>query len=222
MIPAFLTLLRQELRLQLKQRAAWVTLVLFFLLVILLLPFALGPEPEILRRLAAGLIWLATLLMNLLALERLFGEDARDGTLDLMLLSPLPLPLLVGAKLLAHTAIILSALAVMLPAAALLLNLDVAMLPTLAFSLLLGVPLLLALGAVMAAVTLAVKRGAALLALLLIPFYIPVMIFGVGASDAAALGANPAPHLLLLAALLVFTLPAALLLVTAALRQAQA
>src|ERR1700676_4736181 len=118
----FFLLLHHELRLQMRQTAAWAGLALFFLAVILLLPFALGPEPDLLRRLAPGLIWLAALLMSLLALDRLFIQDARDGTLDLMLLSPFPLPLIVLAKVLAQALIMLAVLLVMSVPAALLLG----------------------------------------------------------------------------------------------------
>src|ERR1700691_1192519 len=95
----FFRLLRYDLRLQMRNRVEWAALVLFFIIVILLLPFAVGPEPDLLRRLAPGLIWLAVLLMSLLAIEKLFVMDARDVTLDLMLLSPMPLPLIVFGKL---------------------------------------------------------------------------------------------------------------------------
>src|ERR1700733_11659422 len=118
MIRHFLLLMHSEMRLHMRQRTEWAALVLFFLIVILLLPFALGPEPELLCRLAPGLIWLAALLMSLLALEKLFVADARDGTLDLMLLSPLPLPVIVMSKLLAQSLMMIIALGLMiLPAA---------------------------------------------------------------------------------------------------------
>src|SRR5580704_16014253 len=99
----FLRLLCYDMRLELRQPTDWAALVLFFVIVIVLLPFAIGPEPELLRRLAPGLIWLAALLMSLLAIEKFFVADARDGTLDLMLLSPLPLPLVVLSKLIVLT-----------------------------------------------------------------------------------------------------------------------
>src|SRR5580692_11514156 len=98
MMNSFVSLLHHDLRLQARHRVEWAALVLFFIIVILLLPFTLGPEPDLLRRLAPGLIWLAALLMSLLALEKLFVADARDGTLDLILLSPVPLPLIIFSK----------------------------------------------------------------------------------------------------------------------------
>ena len=214
-------LLAHDLRLQLRHRAEWAAVALFFVIIVLLLPFAIGPDADLLRRLAPGLIWLAALLMSLLALERLFVEDARDGTLDLMLLSPIPLPLIVASRLAAQAGMMLAALALMAVPAALLLDMNWAVLPVLALSLLLGVPVLVLLGGIMGAATVALRRHPALLTLLLIPFAIPVIIFAVAACDAAALGVSSAPHLLLLAALLALLLPPAPFIIAAGLRQGQ-
>lgn len=216
-----LHLLRHDLRLQARRTGEWAALVLFFVIIVLLLPFAIGPEPDLLRRLAPGLIWLAALLMSLLALERLFVEDARDGTLDLMLLSPMPLPLVVFVRLVAQTGMMLAALALVALPATLLLGMSLAVLPVLAVSLLLGIPVLVLLGGIMGAVTVTLRRHPALLTLLLIPFYIPVLIFAVAACDAVALGTSALPHLLLLGALLAVLLPAAPFVIAAALRQEQ-
>ncbi len=174
-----------------------------------------------LRRLAPGFIWLAALLMGLLALERLFVEDARDGTLDLMLLSPLPLPLTVAIRLAAQTAVMLAALAFVTILATLMLGMNLAVLPVLAASLALGVPVLVLLGGIMGAVTVGLRRHPALLTLLLIPLYIPVLIFAVAACDAAGMGASPAPHLLLLGALLAVLLPVSPFVIAASLRNGQ-
>lgn len=217
----FLHLLCHDLRLHWRQPIEWVALVLFFLIVILLLPFAIGPEPDLLRRLAPGLIWLAVLLMNLLAIDKLFIQDRRDGTLDLMLLSPWPLPLLVGSKILAQAMAMLAALAVMLIPAVLLLGMDITVLPVLMISLALGLPLLVLLGAMIGAITVGITRNPALLTLLLIPFYIPVLIFAVAACDAALLGGSTLPHLLLLGAMLAILVPTAPFAAAAALRNAQ-
>ena len=215
----FLNLLRHDMRMQVRGRAEWAALILIFTIVILLLPFAIGPDAALLRRLAPGLVWLAALLMTLLSLERLFVQDARDGTLDLMLLSPAPLPLIVFNKLLAQTSVMLAALLVMLFPAALLLNMDTAVVPTLAITLILGVPSLVLLGGVMGAITAALNRNPALMTLLLVPFYIPVLIFAMGACDAAAIGADAAPSLLFMGAILALLLPAAPCIIAAALRQ---
>jgi len=217
----FIHLLVHDLRLEARRSGEWAALVLFFVIVVLLLPFAVGPDAELLRRIGAGLIWLAALLMSLLAVERLFVADARDGTLDLMLLSPLPLPLIALSRLLALVFSMVVALVLMISPAALLLGLDFAALPVLLLSLLLGVPSLVLLGGIASAITVGLNRNPALLTLLLIPFYIPVLIFAVGASDAALAGANTAAHLLLLGAILALLLPSSPFIVAAALRNAQ-
>ena len=215
----FLRLLKHDVRLQMRNRVEWTSLILFFTIIILLLPFAIGPEPVLLKRLAPGLIWLAALLMSLLSLDRLFIQDARDGTLDLMLLSPMPLPLVILSKLLAQGGMMLVALLVMLFPAAILLNMDAAIVPVLAATLVLGVPTLVLLGGIMGAVTVALHRNPALLTLLLVPFYIPILIFATGACDAASLGASVESNLLFLGAILAFVLPAAPFIIAAALRQ---
>jgi heme exporter protein B len=189
--------------------------------VILLLPFALGPDPDLLRRLAPGLIWLATLLMSLLALERFFIEDIRDGTLDLMRQSPLSLPLIVFSKLCAQGMVMLLALAIMTAPAALLLGMNAAVVPVLLLTLALGIPSLILIGGIMSAITATLDRHPALLTLLLIPFYIPVLIFAVSACDAALLGFTSRSPLLLLGAILAFLLPTAPFVISAALRNAE-
>ena len=214
-------LLAHDMRLLVRQKTDAAALVFFFLIVIILLPFTLGPDPDLLRRLAPSLIWLASLLMCLLALDRLFVQDARDGTLDLMLLSPHPMSLLVFSKLLAQTGLMLFVLAIMVFPAAILLNLDWAMLPPLMLSLSLGIPSLIFLGGIMAAVTIAIPRHPALMILLLIPFYIPILIFAVMACDQAALGLSPRTDLLFLAAILAFLLPTAPVVIAGTLRLGQ-
>ncbi len=201
-----------------RNRVEWASLILFFTIVILLLPFAIGPEPDLLRRLAPGLIWLAALLMSLLSLDRLFVQDARDGTLDLMLLSPLPLPVVVFSKMLAQIVMMLAALLVMLIPAAILLGMDWAELPVLALTLVLGVPVLVLLGGIMGAITVALNRSPALLTVLLVPFYIPILIFATEACNAIALGVSPQANLLFLGAILALVLPSASFLIAAALR----
>ena len=218
---AWWRLLRHDLRLQLRQSGDWAALVLFFLIVVLLLPFALGPEPDLLSRLAPGFVWLAALLMSLLSLDRLFVEDARDGTLDLLLLSPIPLPVIVAARLAAQALLLLAVLAVMLVPAGLLLGMSFSVLPVLALTLLLGIPSIVLLGGIAAAITVSLRRNPALLTLLLIPFYIPILIFAVAACDAVLIGALTAPPLLLLGAIFALLLPSAPFIIAAALRQGQ-
>ena len=217
---AFLALLHHEIRLQARQKTEWASLLLFFVIVIILMPFALGPEPEILRRLAPGLIWLAALLMSLLSLDRLFVQDARDGTLDEMLTSPLALEIVILAKLLAQILVMLAVLGLMSLPAALLLGMEARVLPVLLASFLLGVPSLVLLGGVVGAVTVALHRGAALLTLLLVPFYIPILIFATSACTAIE-GSEAAQPLLFLAAFLALILPSAPFIIAASLRQGQ-
>ena len=217
----FMRLLYFDIKLHARKFTEWATLVLFFLIVILLLPFAIGPDQDLLQRLAPGLIWLAALLMSLLALEKLFIIDARDGTIDLMLLSPLPLPLVIFSKLVAQTFMLLAALAIMLIPAAFLLNLKLVTLPVFLLSFALGIPVLVFLGGIAGAITVTLPRNSALLTLLLIPFYIPVFIFAGAACDAAMTGASALAHLLLLGALFALALPTAPFIIAAALRNSE-
>jgi heme exporter protein B len=219
-IPSF-SLLRHDIRMAVRRAGEWASLILFFIVVIIFLPFAIGPEPDTLRRLAPGLMWLAVLLMNLLSLEKLFVDDVRDGTLDLLLLSSRPLPLIIVLRLGAHIVMMLLALAVVIVPAILMLDLNLKVIPVLIGSLLLGVPCLVLLGGMVGSVTLALRRHPAMLTLLLAPFYIPVLIFAVSACDAAANGASSAPHLLLLAALLIVLLPTAPFVISASFRNSQ-
>jgi len=217
----FLTLLHHELRLHTRQKAEWASLLLFFVIVILLMPFALGPEPDTLQRLAPGLIWIAALLMGLLSLDRLFVQDARDGMLDEILISPLPLELIVTAKIVAQILVMMAVLIVMSLPAAFLLGMNVCLLPILIVSFVLGIPVLALLGGIAGAITVALNRNAALLTLLLIPFYIPVLIFAVSACDAASTGGNTMQPLLFLAALLALIAPSAPFIIAASLRHSQ-
>jgi heme exporter protein B len=217
----YFNLLRHELRIQARQKTEWASLFLFFAIVIMVMPFALGPEPDILRRLAPGLIWVAALLMGLLSLDRLFVQDARDGTLDQMLTSPMPLVVIIMAKLLAQMIAMLVALAVMIVPAALLLGMDMTVLPVLLATIIMGVPSLVLLGGIAGAMTIALQRNAALLTLLLIPFYIPILIFATSSCDMAGMGQDAAQPLLFLGAILVLLLPVAPLVIAASLRQGQ-
>jgi heme exporter protein B len=217
----FFHLLGHELRFHVRQMSAWATLILFFIIIILLLPFAVGPEPDLLSVLAPGFVWLAALLMSLLALEKLFVQDARDGTLDLMLLSPMPLPAIVFAKLLAQSLVMLLVLIIASIPAGLMLGMNAPIYPALLAGLVLGVPILVSLGGIMGSLTVAVNRNAATLTLLLVPFYIPVLIFAVAACDAATLGTGTETPLLMLGAILALLLPTSPFIIAATLRQTQ-
>lgn len=164
---AFTAVLSRDLRLILRHGSEAATAVAFFLLATLLFPFGLGPEPDLLARIAAGILWVVALLASLIALDRLFAEDFQDGSLEQLALAPLPLPLVVLAKLGAHWLATGLPLVILAPILALMLHMDSAGLPALIGSLLLGTPCLSLIGAVGAALVLGARRGALLLPLLI-------------------------------------------------------
>ena len=216
----FLQMVARDLRLALRQRADAGMVVLFFVLTAALFPLAVGPEPNLLARMAPGIIWVTALLAVLLSLERLFLADYEDGSLELLALAPLPLEATVLAKALAHWLTTGLPLVVAGPLLALLYNMDAAGLPMLVLAMALGSPSLSLIGAFGAALTLGARRGGVLIPLLVLPLNIPVLIFGVAAIDAALAGLSPRPHLLFLGALFLVTLVTAPLAGAAALRQA--
>jgi heme exporter protein B len=219
-VTAWLLLVRRDLRLALRQGGDAALVIAFFFLAVILFPFGVGPEPEVLQRIAAGIVWVTALLAALLSLERLFLADYEDGGLELLALMPLPLEFQVLAKALAHWLTTGLPLTIVAPLLALLLHLDRAGYGTLVTSMALGTPTLSLVGAIGAALTLGARRGGVLLSLLVLPLYIPVLIFGVGATEAAIIGLHARPHLLLLAALLLAAIPLAPVAAAAALRQA--
>jgi len=216
----FLTLVGRDLRLALRQGSDATIAVMFFVLCVVLFPFGVGPEPNILARIAAGVIWVAALLASLLSLERLFQNDYEDGSLELLSLSALPLEAVVLAKTLAHWLVTGVPLLVAAPLLAVLLNMEAEGFGVLVLTLAIGTPILSLIGSIGAALTLGARRGGVLMSLLILPLYIPVLIFGAGAIDAAITGLTPRPHLLLLAGILAGTLPLAPWAGAAALRQA--
>lgn len=217
---SFLAIIRRDLRLAFRQGGDGAMAVMFFVLAALLFPFGIGPEPELLARVAAGIIWVTALLAALLALDRMFQTDWEDGTLELIRLSPLPLELAVLAKCLSHWLVTGVPVLAATPVVALMLRLDPAGMPMLLAGLLIGTPVLSLFGAVGAALTLGARRGGVLVSLLVLPLEIPVLIFGVGAADAALNQAAGATHLAILGALFAFALPLCPLAAAAALRQA--
>ena len=217
---SFRLLITRELRLALRQGGDSAMVVAFFVLAVILFPFGLGPEPEVLARTAAGILWVTALLAALLSLERLFQADYEDGSLEALALMPLPLEAQVLGKCLAHWLVTGLPLTVISPLLALLLHLDAVGYPMLVAGLLLGTPSLSLIGAVGAALALGARRGGVLLSLLVLPLYIPVLIFGVAAIEAAVADLAARPHLLLMGALLAAALPLAPLAAAAALRQA--
>lgn len=216
----FRLMLERDLRLAWRQGGDAAMVVAFFVLTVILFPFGVGPEPELLRRIASGVIWVTALLAALLSLERLFQTDYEDGTLEALSLMPVPLEVQVLAKCLAHWLVTGLPLTVAAPVLALLLRLDIEAYPVLILGMILGTPTLSLIGAVGAALSLGARRGGVLLSLLVLPLYIPVLIFGVAACEAAATGLGARPHLLLLGALLAAAIPLCPLAAAAALRQA--
>ncbi len=211
-------LLRRDLLLCWRRRGDALNPVLFALIVVTLFPLALGPEPNQLARIAAGVILVAVLIAGLLALDTLFRGDYEDGTLEQLVLSPHPLPLLLGSKILVHwltTAVPLVAAAPLLAA---MLYLPADVLPVLVAALALATPLLSLLGAVCVALTVGMRRSGMLLALLVLPLYVPVLIFAAGACDAAQAGLPFVAPLLWLGAALALALVLAPLACAAALR----
>lgn len=199
-------LLLRDLRIALRRPADTAAAVIFYFIVVSLFPLGVGPEPGMLREIAPGVIWVAALLAAMLSLARMFAEDHRDGTLEQLLLAATPLPLLVFAKIAAHWLSSGLLLALLSPFLALQFGLGREALGVLLVSLLLGTPLLSLLGAIMSALTLGARGGGVLLALLVLPLYIPVLVFGSSAVHASAAGLGVGAHFSLLGAMLVVAL----------------
>lgn len=216
----FTALLTRDLRLAFRQGGDVANVIAFFALAVILFPFGVGPDPDLLARISAGVLWVTALLAALLSLERLFDADFHDGSLEALSLMPVPLEVQVLAKCAAHWLTTGLPLTIIAPVLALVLHFDTAGYPALIAAMLLGTPVLSLIGAVGAALTLGARRAGVLLSLLVLPLYIPVLIFGVAASEAAALGLESRPHLLLLAALFAASLALAPWAAAAALRQA--
>ena len=209
-----------ELRLSLRQGGDIGLVLAFFVLAVLLFPFGVGPEPELLGRIGAGIIWVAALLAAVLSLDRLFAADHVDGGLDLIALSSSPLELVVLAKGAAHWVTTGLPLVLISPVLAIFVDLDPSAIPVLMLGLLIGTPALGLLGAIAAALTLGARRPGILVTLLVLPLYLPVLIFATGAVEASLAAGGARAHLLLLGALTLAALPLAPLAAAAALRQA--
>lgn len=216
----WLVLVGRDLRLALRQQADAAMIVLFFVLTAGIFPFGVGPEPNLLARIGPGVIWVTALLAMLLSLERLFLVDYEDGSLDILILGPLPMELVVLAKALAHWLTTGLTLIIATPVIALLYGLDMRALPVLLLAMLLGTPVLSLIGAVGAGLSLGARRGGVLIPLLVLPLTVPVLIFGVAAVEAALSGLTVRPHLLIMGAMLLAALPLAPWAAAAALRQA--
>ena len=215
-----IAILTREVRLSVRHGADTLAAVLFFLLIVSLFPLALGPEPETLGRLAPGILWVSAVLSAFLSLDRLFGADFEDGSLDQLLLSGVPGIGIAAAKTLAHWVVTGVPLLVAAAPLAVMLRMPGEAIPALLLGLLPGTALLSLFGAMGAALVVGARRAGMLLPLLVLPLVTPVLIFGVAAADAAAAGQSARPHLLLLAALLMAALPLCPLAAGMALRAA--
>ena len=198
--------IRRDLVLAMRRRADVLTTLVFFVMVVSLFPLGVGPELDMLRKMAPGVVWVAALLASMLSLGRLFSADYLDGTLEQMMLAPQSLSLLVLGKIVAHWMVSGLPLVLMAPVLGLQFDMSVQELWVLIAALLLGTPILSMIGAVGAALTLGLRGGGVLVSLLVLPLCIPVLIFGAGAVEAVSTGMSVASHLSLLGAMLLLAL----------------
>ena len=218
MLSTLAAIVRRDLLLALRQRADVANALLFFVVVVTMVPLGVGNEPNLLREVAPGVVWVAALLAAILSLNRLFAADFADGTLEQMLLSAEPLSLIVLGKVAAHwlvTGVPVTAMSIVL---GIMFDLGAGPTAVLAASLAAGTPALSLIGAVGAALTLGLRGGGVLISLLVLPLYVPVLILGAGAVEATAAGIGGAAHLMLLAALTLFAVVLTPWAVSAALR----
>lgn len=219
MFRSFRTIVARDLTLAMRRKTDVLTTLFFFVIVISLFPLGVGTEKEMLQNIAPGVAWVAALLASMLALERLFAADFTDGTLEQMLLTPQPLSVLVLGKVFAHWLLTGLPLVVLAPLVGLQYHLSAAALETMMLALLVGTPTLSLVGAIGAALTLGLRGGGVLLSLLVLPLYIPVLIYGAGAVTASTLpGADLQAYFSLLAAFLLLALAFAPWAIAAALR----
>ena len=198
---AFIAIVRRDLLLAARRKSEVFTALFFFMIVASLFPLGIGAETKLLRHIAPGVLWVAALLATMLSLPRLFADDHRDGTLEQLALAPQPLGLIVLGKVIAHWLVSGLPLTLLAPVLGLQFDLSTEALWILTVSLLIGTPALSGIGAIGAALTLGVRGGGVLLSLLVLPLYIPVLIFGAGAVDATVSGVGAQAHLSLLGAL---------------------
>jgi len=215
---AFVALLRRDLTLAYRRRSQLANPLVFFTIVVSLFPLGVGPDEALLQTFAPGILWVAALLAAMLSLDSMFRSDFEDGTLDQLLLSPFPLPLLVLAKVLAHWLVTGLPLLLLAPLLGLLLHLDGGTLLYVVATLALGTPVLSLVGAIGTALTVGLSRGGVLLSLLVLPLYIPVLVFAAGAVTGAGAGLDVTAELALLGALLALALALAPPATAAALR----
>ncbi len=196
----------RDLMLAWRRRADMLSTVFFFVIVVSLFPLGIGPETQLLRQIAPGVVWVAALLASMLSLGRLFSNDYHDGTLEQLLLTPQPLYLVVVGKTFAHWIVAEVPLVLIAPLLGMQFGLSRESLLILFASLLLGTPVLSLIGSIGAALTLGLRGGGVLISILVLPLYIPALIFGAGAVDASVMGMSPAANLYLLGAFAIVTL----------------
>lgn len=215
---AMLAVIRRDLLMVMRRKSEVLTALFFFVIVSSLFPLGIGPEPALLRKIAPGVLWVGALLATMLGLQRMFAADHADGTLEQMAISPTPLVLLVLGKIVAHWLVSGLPLVLMAPVLGIQFDLDAGALGVLMLALLIGTPLLSFIGAIGAALTLGVRGGGVLLSLLVLPLYVPALIFGAGAVESHISGLGAGGHLSLLAAILALAVFFAPWAATAALR----
>ncbi|CCO44327.1 Heme exporter protein B [Vibrio nigripulchritudo SOn1] len=202
MISAMVAIVRRELLIAFRRQADILNPLWFFIIVVTLFPLSIGPEPNLLARISSGIVWVAALLSALLSLERLFRDDFQDGALEQMMLMPIPLPIAVMAKVIAHWLLTGVPLILISPLLAILLSLDFNTWSAVVLTLLIGTPTLSFVGAIGVALTVGLQKGGVLLSLLVLPLYIPILIFATSAIDAAGLGVAYNGQLAILGAML--------------------
>lgn len=202
----FMWIIKRDLLLAMRRQSDVLTILFFFIIVVSLFPLSVGPEMNMLRTMAPGVVWVAALLASMLSLGRMFSNDYVDGTLEQMLLSPQSLSLLVLGKALAHWLVTGIPLVLMAPILGIQYDLPTEALFVLTITLLLGTPVLSLIGAIGAALTLGLRGGGVLVSLLVLPLYIPVLIFGAGAVEANMAGVGYDAHLSLIGAFLLMSL----------------
>ena len=213
-----MTLVLRDLRLSVRQGGALGTALGFYMVVVTMLPLGLGSDLNLLSRIAPGVLWIALLLSALLSLPRIFGADYEDGSLDILTTGPLPLELVAAAKALAHWISTSIPLALLAPVLGILLNLEIGAYPVLVATMLLGTPAVSFIGAVGAALTLRSHRGGLLIALLVLPLYVPTLVFGMAAISALLGPGGVMSPVLILTALSLFAVVLGPIAAAAALR----
>ena len=201
----FLGVIKREFALAMKQKSEVVQPLIFLLIIITLFPIGVSPSPALLQKIGPGVIWIAALLSTLLSLDRIFRDDFHDGTLEQMVLSGIPIELLAAAKVICHWLITFVPLLIMTPLLALLLNLTIDTTLVLITTLLFGTPVMSLLGAIAVALTVDLRKSALILPLILLPIFIPLLIFATSAINSATSQLPYTPQLAIIAAIFMFT-----------------